>query len=127
MPRENGNRKDAIVGAKRLGLYRSLCAFAADRARRPPFRALSVPTEMCGNAPPRKPGFQASKLPNLLVQESGVRESAVSGKAVVQSVNQRGAPLEPPCLGGQFSLVTLLQTLLSTRRMYDWKFGGTNV
>ena len=35
------DRKDATVGAKRLGLHRALCGFAADRARRPPFRALS--------------------------------------------------------------------------------------
>lgn len=63
----------------------------------------------------------------LLAQGSWVREGAVSGKAVVQSANQRGAPLEPPCLGGQFSLVTLLQTLLSTRRMGDWEFGDANV
>ena len=38
---ENENRKDATVGANRLGLHRALCGFAADRARRPPFRALS--------------------------------------------------------------------------------------
>ena len=36
----NGNRKDARVGANRFGLHRSLCDFAADRARRPPLRAL---------------------------------------------------------------------------------------
>ena len=35
------DRKDATVGAKRLGRHRALCGFAADRARRPPFRALS--------------------------------------------------------------------------------------
>ena len=39
---ENRNRKDATVGAKRLGLHRSLCGFAADRDRRPPLRALSA-------------------------------------------------------------------------------------
>ena len=37
--REKGDRKDARGGANRLGLHRSLCGFAADRARRPPFRA----------------------------------------------------------------------------------------
>ena len=37
-----GASKDATVGAKRLGLHRALCGFAADRARRPPFRALSI-------------------------------------------------------------------------------------
>ena len=37
---ENENRKDARGGANRFGLHRSLCGFAADRDRRPPFRAL---------------------------------------------------------------------------------------
>ena len=36
------NRKDARGSANRFGLHRSLCGFAADRDRRPPFRALSV-------------------------------------------------------------------------------------
>ena len=40
MSGENGNRKDARVGANRFGRHRSLCGFAADRDRRPPFRAL---------------------------------------------------------------------------------------
>ena len=38
-------RKDATMGANRFGLHRSLCGFAADRDRRPPFRALSVSQE----------------------------------------------------------------------------------
>ena len=33
------------MGANRFGLHRSLCGFAADRDRRPPFRALSVSQE----------------------------------------------------------------------------------
>ena len=37
---ENKDRKDAKGGANRFGLHRSLCGYAADRARRPPFRAL---------------------------------------------------------------------------------------
>ena len=37
--REKGDRKDARGVANRLGLHRALCGFAADRARRPPFRA----------------------------------------------------------------------------------------
>ena len=38
---ENGDRKDATMGANRFGLHRSLCGFAADRDRRPPFRVCS--------------------------------------------------------------------------------------
>ena len=41
------NRKDAKGGANRFGLHRSLCGFAADRDRRPPFRALSVSWTPC--------------------------------------------------------------------------------
>ena len=42
--------------AKRLGLHRALCGFAADRARRPPFRALafskaSILSEEIGKPP----------------------------------------------------------------------------
>ena len=40
------DRKDARGSAKRLGLHRSLCGSAADRDRRPPFRAWSFPREL---------------------------------------------------------------------------------
>ena len=39
-PGKKMDRKDATEGANRFGLHRALCGFAADRARRPPFRAL---------------------------------------------------------------------------------------
>ena len=39
-------RKDARGGANRFGLHRSLCGFAADRDRRPPFRALPFSREL---------------------------------------------------------------------------------
>ena len=37
-----GAAKTQCVGANRFGLHRSLCGFAADRDRRPPFRAWAV-------------------------------------------------------------------------------------
>ena len=42
------NRKDARGGANRFGLHRSLCGSAADRARRPPFRALGPSSRLFG-------------------------------------------------------------------------------
>ena len=42
------NRKDARGGANRFGLHRSLCGSAADRDRRPPFRALSRSSRLFG-------------------------------------------------------------------------------
>ena len=47
-PPNTVNRKDARGGANRFGLHRSLCGSAADRDRRPPFRALSRSSRLFG-------------------------------------------------------------------------------
>ena len=47
-PPNTVNRKDARGGANRFGLHRSLCGSAADRARRPPFRALGPSSRLFG-------------------------------------------------------------------------------
>ena len=52
------NRKDARGGANRFGLHRSLCGFAADRSRHPPFRTLSLIVYGTGRSPSLK-----TKLP----------------------------------------------------------------
>ena len=65
---ENGNCKNARGGANRFGLHWSLCDFAADRDRRPPFRALSGKRiiMMWGSAPPRTPISESAKLSTSL-------------------------------------------------------------
>ena len=48
-------------GANRFGLHRSLCGFAADRDRRPPFRFCKEEKSGCGGeAPLRNPSLQTS-------------------------------------------------------------------
>ena len=62
-------------GANRFGLHRSLCGSAADRARRPPFRAFSIKIirRGCGAKPHTQ--NQVSKLPHLpLAQKSWALE-----------------------------------------------------
>ena len=61
---ENGDHKDTTMGAKRLGLHRTLCGSATDRVHRPPFRALATKTN------PDKvklPSLQTSKLSPVLL------------------------------------------------------------
>ena len=76
-------RKDARVGANRFGLHRSLCGFAADRDRRPPFRALGLFIKER-----RRERHQAFQSANQLIsqaskplnfQASGVRGGGVGG------------------------------------------------
>ena len=78
---ENWNRKDARGGANRFGLHRSLCGFAADRDRRPPFRAvwslLKKKGRGVGQSPTNKtklPSFQTSISSAIAWKSQGRRD-----------------------------------------------------
>ena len=62
------NRKDTRGGAKRLGRHRTVSGFIADRTRRffrfAPYR---LKARAWGNAPPKRPNFQASKRLNFQI------------------------------------------------------------